>query len=73
MIDEVNKRAEGKLIIDYKGGPEVVPPADLALAVSQGQIDMTHLPTGYTTGVITGLDTIRLSKITAEEERQNGN
>lgn len=72
FIDEVNKRAEGKLIIDYKGGPEIIPGYDLTLTVSQGQIDMTHVPTGFTTGVIPGLDTIRLSEISVQEERQNG-
>ncbi len=72
FIEPVNERAAGRLTIEVKGGPEVVPPADLALAVSQGQVDMIQIPTGYTTGIVPGLDVIRLSEISIEEERQNG-
>lgn len=72
FIDVINEKSGGKLTIDVKGGPEVVPPADLALAVSQGQVDIIQIPTGYTTGVIPGLDVIRLSEISIQEERKNG-
>jgi TRAP-type C4-dicarboxylate transport system substrate-binding protein len=72
FIDAINEKSGGKLTIEVKGGPEVVPPADLALAVSQGQVDIIQIPTGYTTGIIPGLDVIRLSEISIDEERKNG-
>ncbi len=72
FIDAINEKSGGSLTIDVKGGPEVVPAADLALACSQGQIDIIQIPTGYTTGIIPGLDVIRLSEITVQEERKNG-
>lgn len=72
FIDVVNERGKGKVTIDVKGGPEVIPTADLALAVSQGQVDMCMIASGLATGVIIGMDMIRLSEISAQEERANG-
>ena len=72
FIDPINEKAAGRLTIEVKGGPEVIPPPDLALAVSQGQVDIIQIPTGYTTGIVPGLDVIRLSEISIQEERENG-
>ena len=39
-VDKVNKRANGELVVKYRGGPEVIAAFDQAKAVSKGVVDM---------------------------------
>ena len=40
LFDKINQDAKGRLIINVKGGPEVIPPFNLGAAVKNGTIDM---------------------------------
>ena len=72
FVDKINKRSKGELIINPRGGPEVIAPFDLGKAVSKGTIDMAFVPSGFYSGVVPGADTNRLSPLTVEEERARG-
>jgi TRAP-type transport system periplasmic protein len=72
FIDKVNKQAKGKLKIRVRGGPEVIPQFDQAMAVKKGIVHMMYSPSGFFTSVVPGLDSWRLSELTAQEERDTG-
>ncbi|MBI2881544.1 MAG: TRAP transporter substrate-binding protein DctP [Candidatus Tectomicrobia bacterium] len=52
--DEVNKRAGGKLVIEYKGASEVVPTFDQPEALMRGVFDVWFGAPNYWAGVIPG-------------------
>jgi TRAP-type transport system periplasmic protein len=72
FIKKVNDRAQGRLRIDYVGGPEVVPPFEQYKPVSTGTFQMTGAVIAYfypvfPAGVITGI-----SPSYAEQQRASG-
>ena len=72
FIDKVNKQAKGELIIKTRGGPEVIAPFDLGVAVQKGTIDLATIPTAFFESMVPGADSTKLSIYTAWEERKNG-
>jgi len=72
LFDRINQLAEGKLVINVKGGPEVIPPFNLGAAVKNGTIDMAGIPNGFYEDLVPGIGVVHLSMWTAAEERKNG-
>lgn len=72
FIDKVNEKAKGELVINVRGGPEVIPAYDLAVSAQKGMIDMTMIPTGFLENVVPGADATRLSELTPFEEKERG-
>jgi TRAP-type C4-dicarboxylate transport system substrate-binding protein len=54
FIEEVNKRAEGKLIIKFKGGKEIVPTFDQPEALVRGVFDIWFGAPNYWAGIAPG-------------------
>jgi len=52
FIDKVNERAEGELVIEYVGGPEVMSEFDQYEAVAEGRMDLSHGTASFSPGVI---------------------
>ena len=71
FIDVVNERAKGELVINVRGGPEVIKGYDLGVAVQKGTIDMATIPTAFFESLVPGADSTKLSIYTAWEEREN--
>jgi len=72
-IDMVNERAEGELVIEWVGGPDVIPGFDQGAAVSSGTIDMAGTCHSYYTSLApAGFATCILSQFTPMKERENG-
>jgi len=71
-LDKINSLAKGRLIIEVKGGPEVVPPPNLGKAVKNGVIDMAVIPNALIEDLIPGVGVTHMSPFTAAEERKNG-
>jgi TRAP-type C4-dicarboxylate transport system substrate-binding protein len=46
FVELINERAQGELIIDYLGGPEVIPMFDQLEALKAGVVDIMHSPVG---------------------------
>lgn len=72
FIDRVNEKAKGELFINVRGGPEIIPAYDLAVAAQRGTIDMTMIPTGFIENIVPGADATRLSELTPFEEKETG-
>jgi TRAP-type C4-dicarboxylate transport system substrate-binding protein len=54
FIEEVNKRAKGKLTINFKGGKEVVPTFDQPEALVRGVFDIWYGAPNYWAGIAPG-------------------
>ncbi len=50
FVDKVNARAKGKLNIGYRGGPEAIPPTDVADATHKGHYRPVHHHCGLVRG-----------------------
>ncbi len=73
LIKMIEKRTDGRLKINYIGGPEVVKTFDQAEALRRGNIDMIlFTPLGYLKSLAPELQAKGLSKLTAWEERRKG-
>jgi len=72
LLDKITKLSNGRLIINVKGGPEVVPPPNLGKAVKNGVIDMAAIPVAFFEDLVPGIGVTHMSQFTAAEERKNG-
>ena len=72
LFERINQLAKGRLIIQVKGGPEVIPPFNLGAAVKNGTIDMACIPNAFFEDLVPGIGVTHLSPFTAVEERKNG-
>ena len=72
LFEKINQLASGRLIINVKGGPEVIPPFNLGAAVKNGTIDMACIPNAFFEDMVPGIGVTHLSPFTAVEERKNG-
>jgi TRAP-type C4-dicarboxylate transport system substrate-binding protein len=72
LIDRINKRAKGELVIDYLGGTEVVPSKDQPEAVKNGVIDMTVQPGSRFAGLIPESLVLVATSLSPMKERENG-
>jgi len=61
FIDMVNYRAGGELVIDYKGGPEVVPTKELPEAIRKGIFDIAWTYGASYTSVVPEMVLLSLS------------
>jgi len=71
-VDAVNEAGEGVVRIDFLGGPEVIPQAQLMYALRRGVIDLAFGAITYYRGVLPEGDAIFASTITPAEARANG-
>lgn len=72
FIEPLNRKGKGRIHINFRGGPEVMPPNKQAIAVGRGALDMTHSPGGYYDGSLPECNLVRLSNLTPAEIRKNG-
>ncbi len=73
LIAMIDKQSNGRLKINYMGGPEVVKSFDQGEAIRRGTIDMIlYTPFGYMKSFAPALQAKGLSRLTSWEERQTG-
>lgn len=72
FIEEVNAEFEGEFKINWRGGPEVMPPFGQAEAVRNGAMDMTFTSPSYYSGLVPASSTMNLSFKTYDEIRPTG-
>lgn len=71
FIEEVNKRAKGRLRIDWLGGPEVFASFDQIHALKAGTIDMIiYYPFGYMKSLMPEAEAKGLSELAEWDERK---
>ncbi|MCK0150128.1 TRAP transporter substrate-binding protein DctP [Marivita sp. S6314] len=67
FVEEVNEKFAGKVEINWRGGPEVMPPFKQAEGVRNGAMDMTYTSPSYYQGLVPTSGTMNLSFKTYEE------
>jgi TRAP-type C4-dicarboxylate transport system substrate-binding protein len=72
FADKVNEKAKGQLVINYKGGPDVIGQFDLGPAVQKGIIDIAMVSVGFYEAIVPGNGAAMLSELTPQEERKPG-
>ena len=73
LIDQVKKRSQGRLKINWIGGPEVVKGFDQPEALRSGMIDMLlYIPTSWFRPILPVSEAKGLSEMTATQERKIG-
>jgi TRAP-type transport system periplasmic protein len=73
FIDAINKRSQGRLRIDWLGGPEVFAAFDQIHALKAGTVDMIlYYPFGYMKSVMPEAEAKGLSELAEWEERKSG-
>ena len=71
-VDEVNKKSNGELVIEFVGGPEAIPAFKQFEALRLGTIDIIFGCEAYYGASVTGAAYIHLSRLSPMEERQVG-
>ncbi|WP_323037771.1 TRAP transporter substrate-binding protein DctP [Pararhodobacter sp.] len=72
FIDEINEEFDGEFQINWRGGPEVMPPFGQAEAVRNGAMDMTFTSPSYYSGLVPASSTMNLSFKDYNEIRTTG-
>lgn len=67
FVTAINEKFDGELEINWRGGPEVMPPFRLADAVRNGSIDMALTSPSYYSGLVPSATASNLSFKTYEE------
>lgn len=61
FVEEINEKYSGQVKINWRGGPEVMPPFKQAEGVRNGAIDMTYTSPSYYGGLVPASPTMNLS------------
>jgi TRAP-type C4-dicarboxylate transport system substrate-binding protein len=72
LIDDINAKAKGELIIKYVGGPEAIPGFKQFEAVKKGIVDMIFSAESYYGAEVTKAAYTHLSRLSPQEERKKG-
>lgn len=72
FVTAINEKFDGELEIDWRGGPEVMPPFRLADAVRNGSIDMALTSPSYYSGLVPSATASNLSFKTYKEIAETG-
>ena len=67
FVEEVNEKFAGEIEINWRGGPEIMPPFKQAEGVRNGAMDMTYTSPSYYQGLVPTSGTMNLSFKTYEE------
>ena len=67
FVDEVNTKFAGEVEINWRGGPEIMPPFKQAEGVRNGAVDMTYTSPSYYQGLVPTSGTMNLSYNTYSE------
>lgn len=68
----VNQRTNGEITIRHRGGPEVIPATEQALAVQAGTIDLAYLPAPFYIGLVPEVAFLHVSRLGSLKEREAG-
>ena len=72
LVDRVNERAGGRLVIDYLGGPEVIGTLDQPEAVRTGAVDILHTWSILYMARVPEAYCLPFAQIPTSEMRENG-
>jgi TRAP-type C4-dicarboxylate transport system substrate-binding protein len=70
--DRVAKKHPGELVINYAGGPEVIPNREQVEAARMGVVDMVFTTDGYYVSAVPEVNALSVSMLDGWEERAKG-
>jgi TRAP-type C4-dicarboxylate transport system substrate-binding protein len=72
LIDKVKEKSNGALIIEYTGGPEVIPPPDAPAAAQRGTIDIVNGAYPLVPAPATAVECLAWSEVSYADVRNGG-
>lgn len=72
LSDKVKEKSKGKVVIEWKGGPETIPTFELGEAVRSGVVDFAWTSHSYNVSLAPVLEGMKLSKMDPWVEREKG-
>ncbi|MEM6463598.1 MAG: TRAP transporter substrate-binding protein DctP [Pseudomonadota bacterium] len=72
LVEDINKRGEGIVEIEVRGGPEAIGMFQQPAAVRDGVVDMVHTPGSFYGANVPEIDAMVASRVTPMEARANG-
>lgn len=72
LIDEINTKGKGEIVIKYVGGPEAIPAFKQFEALKKGVVDMIFACEAYYGAEVTKAAYTHLSRFSPQEERKRG-
>jgi len=72
LIDKINEATKGELVINYRGGPEVMAGPDMASAVQKGVVDICSVIPGWYEAIVPSINSITMSNLSPEEQVEPG-
>ena len=66
-VDRVNEAADGELVIEYRGGPEVMSPKDLPDGVIKGVVDIMSEPATLYTSLMPTAPAFSFTELSPKE------
>ena len=72
IVDDINKRGEGIVQIDVRGGPEAIGMFEQPAAVRDGVVDIFHGPGSFYGASVPEIDAMVAATVTPMEARENG-
>jgi len=72
FVNEVNKNADGELVIKIVGGPEAIPARKQVESVRVGAVDIAMVPCGWYASIVPVAAVMNLSKLEPWDQRKSG-
>jgi TRAP-type C4-dicarboxylate transport system substrate-binding protein len=72
FVAKVNAEGKGLVQINYIGGPKAMPPFEVGNAVRGGVVDIANVTGAFYTNLLPESDALKLSTISAQDQRRNG-
>lgn len=72
LAEKVEELSEGRIRIEFVGGPEAIPPFEQAEAVRTGVVDISDLSTAYYAAQLPAAQALNYTELTPQEMRENG-
>ncbi len=72
LQERVEEASEGRITIEYTGGPESIPPFELGDAVRNGIVDVATISPAYYNPSLPAGSVLAYSELSYEEERESG-
>ncbi len=72
FAEKIEENSDGRIVFEYRGGPETIPPMELGEAVRNGMVDFATTPAAYYSSALPEGLALSYSELTTEEELENG-
>lgn len=72
FLERLDQKGQGRVRINWVGGPETIPPFELHEAIRRGVVDVVWISTSYYVPTLPEVSVLAFSEISLREERESG-